>query len=184
MAVRRHSHWRRWQRRDRLPSAPDGRRLRAGRDKQSAKLECAILPAIRWAALANLLCLAGCNFGFLRDEVVDGPYRLVAVDSPEDMILCRSIGTEGACLGDTLPGPTVFQAGWNSNYIVVARHPRRWPAAADRSISEFYYIVRQAEDRDATRPVSVMGPFNELAYEQEKRRLQLPAFTKVFRYLK
>ena len=41
---------------------------------------------IRSMSLAVLLCLAGC-FGFLRDKVLDEPYRLVAIDLPEDMML-------------------------------------------------------------------------------------------------
>jgi hypothetical protein len=54
----------------------------------------------------------------------------------------------------------------------------------NRSISEFYYIVRQADEWNAARPVSVIGPFNELEYQQEKRRLQLPEFRRVFVDLK
>jgi hypothetical protein len=142
------------------------------------------LAARQFASLATLLCVAGCDSGFVRDEVLDGPYRLVAVDVPEDMMLCRPVGTKGDCLGDGLPGETVFQAGSNSEYIVVARHPRRRPEAPNRSISEFYYIVRQADEWNAARPVSVIGPFNELEYQQEKRRLQLPEFRRVFVDLK
>ena len=138
--------------------------------------------AIRWVSLAILLCVAGC--GFVTDEVLDGPYRLVAVDVREDMSLCRSIDTRGECSGDGLPEPTVFQAGANSQYIVFARHPRRGNEAPDRSVTEFYYILRQADERSALKPVSVKGPFNELEYQQEKRRLQLPEFSKVFADLK
>jgi hypothetical protein len=133
-------------------------------------------------AMSSLLFVAGC--GFVRDEVVDGPYRLVAVDVPEDMALCRSVGNGGVCSGDGLPGPTVFQAGANSQYIVFARHPCQWPKAPNRSITEFYYILRQANEWDATKPVSVIGPFNELEYQQEKGRLQLPEFSRVFSDLK
>jgi hypothetical protein len=132
--------------------------------------------------LASLLFVAGC--GFVRDEVLDGPYRLVAVDVPDDMMLCRSIGKEGDCLGDGLPGPTVFQAGSNSQYIVLARHPRQGHEGPNRSVTEFYYILRQANEWDAVKPVSVIGPLNELDYQQEKRRLQLPEFSRVFSDLK
>ena len=111
--------------------------------------------ALRWATLGSLLCLAGC--GFVADEVLDGPYRLVAVDIRADMSLCRSIGADGSCSGDGPP---------------------------DRSVTEFYYILRQADERNALKPVSVMGPFSELEYQQEKRRLQLPEFSKVFADLK
>ena len=138
--------------------------------------------ALRWACLGSLLCVAGC--GFVTDEVLDGPYRLVAVDVREDMALCRSIGTKGDCSGDGLPGPTVFQAGANSQYLALARHPSRRNEAPDRSVTEFYYISRQADERDALKSVSVMGPFNELEYQQEKRKLQLPEFSRVFADLK
>jgi hypothetical protein len=76
------------------------------------------------------------------------------------------------------------QAGWNPQYIVVARHPRRDEKAADRSVTEFYYVVRHANEGDARTPVSVRGPFNEFDYLQEKTRLQLPEFSKVFADLK
>ena len=146
--------------------------------------------ALRWVSLASLLCVVGC--GFVRDEVLDGPYRLVAVDAPDDMSLCRSSGKEGVCVGDGLPGPTVFQAGANSQYIVLARHPlphdtwRPWQEykPPDRSVTEFYYIVREANEWDAVKPVSLFGPFNELEYQQEKKRLQLPEFSRVFDDLK
>ena len=138
--------------------------------------------ALRRASLAILLCVAGC--GFVTDEVLDGPYRLVAVDIRADMSLCRSIGADGGCSGDGLPGPTVFQAGANSQYIVLARHPSPRNGKPDRSITEFYYIVRQADERDVRKRVPVMGPFNEFEYQQEKRRLQLPEFSKVVADLK
>src|SRR5579872_299306 len=129
----------------------------------------AISHALRWAGFAGLLCLAGCGWqGFVHDEVLVGPYRLVAVDVSEDMSLCRSYGESR--VGDGLPGPTVFQAGADPRYIVVARHPRRGDRA-DRSITEFYYIVRQADESNAVKPVTVKGPFNEREYQEEKRRL-------------
>jgi hypothetical protein len=133
---------------------------------------------IRWASLASLLCVAGCGFqNFVHNEVLQGPYRLVAEDISEDMSLCRSVGEEGDCVGDSLPGPTVFQAGANSQYIVLARHARRqWDKPPDRSVTEFYYILLQN--------ALVRGPFNEHEYQAEKRRLQLPEFSRVFSDLK
>lgn len=136
----------------------------------------------RWASLAILLCLAAC--GFVQDAAIDGPYRLVAIDTDEDMMLCRSIEIQGDCVSDGLPGPTVFQAGANAQYIVFARHPCKLGEAPDRSITEFYYIARKANERDVSVRVSVSGPFNESEYQEEKRRLRLPEFTKVFAKLK
>ena len=131
--------------------------------------------AILWASLASLFCVAGCGFqDFVHDEVLDGPYRLVAVDVSEDMSLCRSVGRD--CVGDGLPGPTLFQAGANSQYIVFARHPRRGFTVPDRSVTEFYYILRQSG--------LVKGPLNQLEYQQENIRLHLPEFSRVFSNLK
>ena len=128
--------------------------------------------------------MAGCGWqDFVHDEVLDGPYRLVAVDISEDMMLCRSFGKEGDCVGDGLPGPTVFQAGSNSQYIVFARHPRRGDRA-DRSVTEFYYILRQADEPNAAKRVSVKGPFSDIEYQEEKRKLMLPEFSRVFSKLK
>lgn len=139
----------------------------------------------RWAASLVLVSLvAGCGSGFVRDVPLVGPYRLVAVDIPEDMALCRSVGSKGDCVGDGLPGPTVFQAGANADFVVIARHPRRWPEPADRSVSEFYYIVRSSAEADIVRPVAVVGPMDKQEYDREKQRLGLPEFSKIFDDLK
>ena len=139
-------------------------------------LNCRGFALRRTAGLALLLCVAGCGSGFVRDCLLDGPYRLVAVDLPEDMILCRSIGTTGDCVG-VGPGATIFQAGYNANYIVLARPPREWPKQANRSISEFYYVIRSSKE-------AVVGPMDKLEYDREKQRLGLPDFSRVFDDLK
>src|SRR4051794_3349675 len=111
----------------------------------------------RWACFSLSLCLAAC--GFVQDEVIDGPYRLVAIDTNEDMTLCRTLGPRGNCVGDGLPGPMVFQAGANAQYIVFARHPCKWGERPDRSVTEFYYISRKADELDVAARDSVSGPF-------------------------
>jgi hypothetical protein len=113
-----------------------------------------------------------------------GPYRLVAIDIPEDMALCRSVGTKGDCVGDGLPDATVFQAGANADFVVVARHPRRWPQVANRSVTEFYYVIRSPDEADLAKPVTVVGPMDKLEFDREKQRLRLPEFSKVFDDLK
>jgi hypothetical protein len=149
--------------------------------------------AIRWTSLASLLCVAGCDWqGFVHDEALVGPYRLIAIDTLNDMSLCRSLGDDrGDCIGDGLPGPTVFQAGANSQYIVLARHPSELGKSPDRSVSEFYVIVLSSKDwrpEDKWNPkfsrALVMGPFNDLEYQREKERLQLPEFSRAFSDLK
>jgi hypothetical protein len=100
------------------------------------------------------------------------------------MALCRSIGTKGDCVGDGLPEATIYQAGINANYIVLARHPRRWTEPANRSISEFYYVIRTSNEWDLAKPVSVIGPLDQWEFDVEKSRLWLPDFSKVFDDLK
>ena len=137
------------------------------------------------ASLALFACVAGCGQGFVRDVVLDGPYRLVAVDIDEDMALCRSVGTTGDCVGDGLPDATIFQAGVNTKYVVVARHPRhRWTEAADRSVTEYYFVVRSPDEADPRTRLTIVGPMDKLQYDRESQRLGLPEFTKVFDHLK
>lgn len=135
-------------------------------------------PVIGTAALL----LAGCfGSGFLHDEPLDGPWRLVAIDAREDMTLCRRL-KESACVGDMLHGPTVFAAGIDDRYVVYARHPEAFPDAPQREETEFHYVIRTpGEDQPAgLKAENIKGPFNETAFEAERRRLGLPAFSIVF----
>jgi len=147
-------------------------------------------PVFLWLALPAALAalftgLVASRLGFVRDVPLDGPYRLVAVDIDEDMALCRSVGTKGNCVGDGLPDATIFQAGVNARYVVVARHPRhRWTEAPDRSVTEYYYVVRSPDEADPHTPLTIVGPMDKLQYDRESQRLGLPEFTKVFNHLK
>jgi hypothetical protein len=42
----------------------------------------------------------------------------------------------------------------------LARHPRRGNEAPDRSLTEFYYILRQADERNIAKRVSRDGSFH------------------------
>jgi hypothetical protein len=128
-------------------------------------------------AAATALLLGGWN-DVVHDERLDGTYRLIAIDTREAMIVCRRIS--GAfCVGDELPGPTVFAAGANSKYVVIARHPADPPAPPNKSVSHYYYVVRRAET-DFLRDGDVVGPLSRRQFEAERRRLGLPPFSRVF----
>lgn len=124
--------------------------------------------------------------GFVHDEVLDGPYRLVAVDVDEDMGVCLTSDiAAGNCVGDGLPGATVFAAGADANYVVVARHPRKWPSPPDRDVTEYYYVERTPDEAKRGVPAeNVKGPFSARQFEQERRRLGLPEFSRVFDQLR
>jgi hypothetical protein len=131
--------------------------------------------------LAILLCVAGC--GFVRDEVLDGPDRLVAIDTSEDMSLCRSMAQRESASAMASRVLLFFRQARtpNTSYLSPSASGDEAPI---RSVSEFYYISRQANEWDVRTPVSLSGPSNEFEYQQEKRRLQLPEFSRVFAYLK
>ncbi|WP_337186822.1 hypothetical protein [Phenylobacterium sp.] len=122
-------------------------------------------------------CLGGC--GFVYDQKIDEAYRLVAVDVLEQAMVCRSL-TGGNCSGDGLPGPTVFAAGADDRYLVMARHPAGYPAGyggIDRSVTEYFYVTRHRGDP----PVGVgdvVGPLTRSEFEAEAQRLRLPPFSR------
>lgn len=123
--------------------------------------------------LAATLLLAGCGFP-VRNEKVDGPYRLFAADVVEQTSLSYDLG------GDALAGrvsPTVFAAGWNADYVVAARHPCAEACSKpDRGRTEYFYVIR-AKDGPGATDDAVRGPFDEAGFEAERRRLGLPPLT-------
>jgi hypothetical protein len=134
-----------------------------------------------WSAcsISILFVLAAC--GFVTDETLVGRYHLVAVDSRDEMSLCWSLDS-GDCVGDGFPPPTLFAAGFNDNYVVVAVHPDE-----KKTIAQFYYIVREARyEKNQYGPhyKELVGPLPKNEYDMARRRLALPRFTRIFDDLK
>ena len=137
--------------------------------------------ALSLAAVLLAACPGG--FGFVHDQPLIGPYRLVAVDDREDVVLCR--GLEGGnCAGDGLPGPTIFAAGGDDRFLVMARHPTKFPEPMNRAVAEYYYAERSADEGEPGSRPTVHGPFDEAGFDEETRRLGLPGFSVVFEDLK
>jgi len=132
-------------------------------------------------ASLGFACLLSACGGFVHDEQLDRSYRLVAVDTSDDMIVCRRF-TGADCVGDELPGPTVFAAGANPNYVVIARHPRG-EQGTDKSVTEYYYVKRPPEDVPL-RAENVVGPLTLAAFQADQQRLGLPRFTRTLSDLK
>jgi len=109
--------------------------------------------------------IAAC--GFVHDQTIDGPYRLVAIDVDEQMDVCYSI--QDACVGRI--GETVFAVGHDGAYIVAARHP-----ANNRKVTEYFYLIRSMDGPAVDPSVSVRGPFDASKFEAERVRLRLPTF--------
>src|SRR5258706_11123606 len=114
---------------------------------------------------AAIAVLTGC--GFVANEDIDGPYRLVAVDVMDQMNVCYGLG-DGNCI-ERIPR-TVFAVGWDNSYIVAARHPEN-----DKSKVEYFYIDRAVDGLHVDPPTAVKGPFDSYSFEQERQRLALPA---------
>jgi hypothetical protein len=134
----------------------------------------------RIVTIVSLLLLTGCDFGFLRDEILVGRYRLVAVDIKEQMMMCWSLD-DGSCVGDGLPGNTLFAAGFNDKYIVAAVHPE-----SNKDVTQFFYVVRDPRTENEYLGIpykGIKGPLSESEFETERSRLDLPAFSRVFKDL-
>jgi hypothetical protein len=105
--------------------------------------------------------------GFVHDQKIDGPYRLVAIDVDEQMAVCYSI--QDACVGRI--SETVFAVGHDASYIVAARHPSN-----NRKITEYFYLIRSMDGPLADPSASVRGPFDAETFKAEIVRLRLPSF--------
>jgi hypothetical protein len=117
------------------------------------------------------LCLmvggfAGCSSH--RDITIDGPYHLIAGEDEEQTSVCYDV--PGGCIG-RIPA-TVYAVGANASYVVAARHPQ-----ANRSITEFYYVIRSSDTPTVDTSAAVRGPFDAQAFEGIRTQLHLPALT-------
>ena len=126
------------------------------------------------------LVAAGC--GPVEYEEIDGPYRLVATDIDWDMAICYDLGDSG-CAG-RVP-QTVFAVGYDSRYVVAARHPHEFSSTSlDKSRTEYFYILRAADGPNGDTDKVVRGPFDRATFDRETRRLGLPALDREMEGLK
>ncbi|MBV9882483.1 MAG: hypothetical protein JO276_05695 [Sphingomonadaceae bacterium] len=137
----------------------------------------------RRTVLAALLVLAGCVFDTLYDRTLVGPYRLLAIDEMESMSIVWDIPGGGE-VGDGLPGPTVFAAGYDDRFVVAAVHPELCPPFAkgctghgmNRSVTQYWYVIRQPDEWQHHPARGIRGPFTQAQFDAEKGRLHLPEF--------
>jgi hypothetical protein len=117
--------------------------------------------------------LSGC--GFAHDERLTGDYRLIAVDSVEEMSVCRRL-PDGNAIGRI--GETVFAVGWNDQYIVAKQHP-----AKNRNVTNYYFLDISRDSTYADPSQSVTGPLTEAVFNQRKAELKLPDFRRTIKQL-
>jgi len=123
--------------------------------------------------LIATVLLSGC--GFVHDERLTGPYRLIAVDTLVQMGV--SYGLPGGNVVGRIP-ETVFSVGWNSRYLVAKQHPKD-----DRSITHFYYLDMSRDSTYADPSISVTGPLSESEFLRKRGELALPEFTRTIKSL-
>jgi hypothetical protein len=131
----------------------------------------AVLLTIVGILLSQLTCC-----GFVHDEKLIGPYRLVAIDIPAEMSVCYTLQTK-SCIG-RIP-ETVFSVGWNERFIVAKQHPSK-----DKAVTN-YFILDMAKDSELSDPGgSVIGPLSSSEFIELSKSMTLPAFTKTIQELK
>ena len=128
---------------------------------------------LRLTAALMLACFLSACGDVMRDQRVVGRYYLVAIDDSDNTRVCFR-PDNAFCAGERLPDAAVFAAGGDERYVVVARHPYEVPGPLDRSVTEYYYIIREPNDR---MPGETVGPLDEAEFRTETERLSLPDFS-------
>ena len=119
------------------------------------------------------LLFSGC--GYVHDEKLTGPYRLIAVDVDEQMNVSYSL-PNGSAVG-RIP-ETVFSVGWNDRYIVAKQHPKN-----NRSITNYYYLDMSHDSAYADPSASVTGPLAESDFLRRRTEIGLPDFSRTVKAL-
>jgi hypothetical protein len=104
-----------------------------------------------------------------------GPYRLIAVDTLDQMSVSYGLPS-GDAVG-RIHG-TVFSVGWSDRYIVAKQHPKN-----NRRITHFYYLDVSRDSTYADPSASVTGPLTEAEFLRRRTELGLPAFTRTIKSL-
>lgn len=147
-------------------SAADGSILTCFRDERRC-----LMTAL---ALLGVLLIAGC--GSAHDELIIGPYRLVAVDLDEQMSISYDLGG-GSAVGRI--DQTVFAYGFDERFIVAKQHPNN-----DRSLTRYFFLEIAKDSKYAEPSDSVTGPLTLEEFEGATERLGLPEFTRTIEALR
>ena len=132
-------------------------------------------------AATAIAFIAGCNGLSLDTYWRSERYVLLAIDAPGQMNLAFDEGN-GMAIG--LVGPTVFSIGADEKYIVLKQHPSTDAFGAfNRSITNYFIVVRTSSPSLAEREKGVRGPLIEKEFEKLAVSLSLPKFSKTFKDL-
>src|SRR5690348_6880621 len=127
---------------------------------------------IKAAACVFVILLCGC--GDAIHERITGSYVLIAVDVDEQLSVARKVAFGGYV---ERIGPVVTDIGWNRQYIVAAVRPPGTPGVPP----VFYYLdMRKDSEYPGNQHAAVTGPLSNQEFDQAKRNLGLPDFTRHF----
>jgi hypothetical protein len=108
--------------------------------------------------------LSGCFRGPVEDHKIVGDYRLMAMDTEEQMsIWCGKWGRVEE---------TVFAVGFDKRYIVAKQHPN-----GHRNVTNYFYIDMTADSPSEAESKHVTGPLTEAEFIAHQQRLGLPSFS-------
>ena len=124
--------------------------------------------SLSFIALSSSL-LAGC--GFVHDEHITGPYRLIAVDLDSQMSVSYDLGG-GSAVGRI--NETVFSYGFDQKYIVAKQHPNN-----DKTVVHYFYLDMAKDSKYAEPSDSVTGPLNKAEFKAAAIKFSLPKFTRI-----
>lgn len=115
---------------------------------------------------AVAIFVGGCWVGpphYLED--LDNGYVVVATDIVQDACVIRKDPKRSSGGLQVVP-PTVFAYGWNEDFILAKRHPRKNYRKVDTSITYWYIIEVTSGD--------VHGPLNEDEFRKLRTKLKVP----------
>lgn len=110
-----------------------------------------------------LILLTAC--GFAHDKQIDGPYRLVAIDTFDQMKVCYDVGN-GGCIGRT-PSPTVGY-GFNERWITAAVQ------SGNGAPVRYYFIDRSTDHKYLNAEEITQGPLSRAEFMERRHELGLP----------
>jgi len=150
---------------------PNLKRMSAPRPIADRRKDCypVGMPKLAFPAFAlAAVLLASCSEGH---EVSHPFYVMSPADSDERALFRCSDGPDAGCAIDGLPGPDVFAAGGDAQFIVVGR--RR------AGHEEYFYFRRVPEETRGwgNNPERIIGPLSRSQFKADAHRLGLPELT-------
>jgi hypothetical protein len=118
-----------------------------------------------------LYVLSGC--GSLSEKKIISNYYLISTDYDNQTIsLEYKLNKPSDYIG--VVDETVFAVGFNNKFIIIKQHPRKFPSAPNKLITN-YYIVPIIDTPTLWPEKGVIGPLTESDFEKQRKIAGVPA---------